>query len=95
MEDCIRSLEDEHLSPVQAAAESPYTADHIGRLVREGRISNRGRKNKPLLRRGDLHAYLMNQSSHLRDERDGRIMPSTREQISRAAIIPFVGGNDG
>ncbi len=38
----------------QAAAQSGYTADHIGLLVREGKIPNAGRKSKPLVRRSDL-----------------------------------------
>jgi hypothetical protein len=33
---------------------SGYSADHLGELVREGKIPNAGRKNAPLIRRLDL-----------------------------------------
>ena len=42
------------LSLHRAAAESGYSADHLGRLIREGKISNAGRLNSPRIRRGDL-----------------------------------------
>ena len=45
---------DEMLGLSRAAEESGYSADHLSRLVREGRIPNSGRKSKPLIRRRDL-----------------------------------------
>lgn len=42
------------LSLHRAAAESGYSADHLGRLVREGKLTNAGRANSPRIRRGDL-----------------------------------------
>ena len=45
---------DELLSLRRAARESGYSVDHIGRLLREGKIPNSGRKSKPLIRRKDL-----------------------------------------
>ena len=45
---------DELLSLSRAAQESGYSADHLSRMVREGRIPNSGRKAKPLIRRKDL-----------------------------------------
>jgi hypothetical protein len=45
---------DELLSLQRAARESGYSVDHIGRLLREGKIPNSGRKSKPLIRRKDL-----------------------------------------
>ncbi|GIW51245.1 MAG: hypothetical protein KatS3mg081_0600 [Gemmatimonadales bacterium] len=38
----------------EAARESGYSADHLGRLIRQGRIPNSGRPGAPLIRRGDL-----------------------------------------
>jgi hypothetical protein len=38
----------------QAARESGYSADHLGRLVRAGQIPNAGRPNAPRIRRRDL-----------------------------------------
>jgi hypothetical protein len=45
---------DEVLSLARAAQESGYTADHLSRMVRQGKIPNSGRKAKPLIRRKDL-----------------------------------------
>ncbi len=42
------------LSLSEAARESGYSADHLARLVREGRIPNAGRRGKPMIRRTDL-----------------------------------------
>jgi hypothetical protein len=50
----IIRADDELLSLRRAAQESGYSVDHLGRLLREGRIPNSGRKAKPLIRRRDL-----------------------------------------
>lgn len=52
--DALRAHNDAVLTLAQAAAESGYNADHLGRQVRARRIPNAGRKGKPLIRRGDL-----------------------------------------
>ena len=38
----------------EAARESGLSADHLGRLVRQGRIPNAGRPHAPRIRRADL-----------------------------------------
>ena len=50
----LRSSEQELLDLRQASMESGYSADHLGRLVRDGRIPNAGRRNAPKIRRIDL-----------------------------------------
>ena len=45
---------DELLSIRQAAELSGYSVEHLARTVRNGGIPNSGRRNKPLIRRGDL-----------------------------------------
>jgi len=47
---------DEPLSLTEASRRYGYTADHIGRLVREGKLQNVGRKNAPRVRARDLLA---------------------------------------
>ena len=42
------------LSLVEAAKESGYSRDHLGRLVRDGRIPNAGRTNAPRIARRHL-----------------------------------------
>jgi len=38
----------------QGAAESGYSADHLGRLLRQGALPNAGAKHTPRIRRSDL-----------------------------------------
>lgn len=45
---------EESLSLKEAARESGYSSDHLGRLVRSGKIPNAGRPGAPRIRRGDL-----------------------------------------
>jgi len=44
----------ETMSITEAAERTGYSAEHIGRLVRQGRLPNAGRKNAPRVRLGDL-----------------------------------------
>ncbi len=46
----------EPLTLQRAAVESGYSPDHLGRLLREGKLANAGRPNAPRIRRGDLPA---------------------------------------
>lgn len=48
------SAEAELLTLRQAAKQCGYSEEHIGRLVREGRIPNGGRRGSPRVRVGDL-----------------------------------------
>jgi hypothetical protein len=52
----LRANDDELLNLQQAAGESGYTPDHLGRLIREGKVPNAGRRARPLIRRSDLPA---------------------------------------
>ena len=61
VEQCAADLEralaadnDELLTRGQAARISGYSADHLGRLVRQGSLPNMGRARAPRFRRGDL-----------------------------------------
>lgn len=50
----LRAADDELLTLHRASEQSGYTADHLGRLIREGKLPNAGRKARPLIRRKDL-----------------------------------------
>ena len=50
----LREDEQAMLTLKEAAAESGYSADHLGRLVREGRLPNAGAKRAPRIRRKDV-----------------------------------------
>jgi hypothetical protein len=49
---------DEPLSLTEAARRTGYSADHIGRLVREGKLPNAGRTHAPRVRARELVAQL-------------------------------------
>jgi len=66
-----------------AARESGYSADYLGRLVREGRIPNAGRPNAPKIRRSDLPRKAIN--LRRRDPRH-HLDPTTPGQIARSVV---------
>ena len=57
LESWLAERDEELLTPAQAAADPEVlykSADHIGELLRTSRVKNRGKKHRPLVRRGDL-----------------------------------------
>ena len=54
LEQALQALDAETLSLTQAARESGYSSDHLGNLIRRGKIPNAGRRNAPRIRRSDL-----------------------------------------
>jgi hypothetical protein len=54
LEAALRLQDDSIITLAQAAAASGYSADHLSREVREGRLRNVGRKGAPRIRRADL-----------------------------------------
>ena len=67
----------------QAAAESGYSADYLGALVRKGEISNAGRPNAPKIRRSDLPR----KASSLQEGASPVHVPiETPGQIARAVV---------
>ena len=54
LETALRDRDETTLSLTEAARESGYTADHLGRLVRDGRIPNAGRPGVPRIARVHL-----------------------------------------
>ncbi len=54
LDQALQVLGEESLSLVEAAVVSGYTANHLGSLVRKGKIPNYGRTNAPRVRRADL-----------------------------------------
>ena len=51
---CLDLADDEVVTLVRAAEISGFSADHLGRQIREGKLANAGRKNAPRLRLSDL-----------------------------------------
>ena len=54
LEATLQELDETTLSLVEAASESGYSADHLGRLVRDGKIPNAGRPGAPRIARRHL-----------------------------------------
>ena len=54
LDQALRALGEHTVTLGEAAALCGYSADHIGTLVRQGRIPNVGRKHAPRVRRADL-----------------------------------------
>ena len=54
VERAIHDDDDQRLTLSEAALRSGYSADHLARLIREGRVPNAGRPGSPRLRVADL-----------------------------------------
>ena len=54
LEATLRERDETTLSLTEAAKESGYSTDHLGRLVRDGRIPNAGRPGAPRIARSIL-----------------------------------------
>lgn len=54
LESALAESAEEPLTLSEAAEQSGYSPDHLGRMVREGKIRNAGRPNAPRIARGDL-----------------------------------------
>ena len=92
LEAALRARDDAPLTLQQAAAESGLSPEHIGRLVRAGKLPNAGRPNAPKIRRRDLPR----KAGILRSE--PAVMNSggaPRGQIVRAVVNSNIGASDG
>lgn len=54
LEAALGATDADCLTLQEAARESGYSPDHLGRLLKNGQIENVGRKHAPRIRRGDL-----------------------------------------
>ena len=54
LEELLGDRDEKTVTLTEAAELSGYSRDHLARLVRTGRISNAGRKHRPLLQVRDL-----------------------------------------
>ena len=93
-EDLERAVKDwlrEPLTTEKASAESGYSADHLRRLVREGKLPNAGTKGSIHIRRIDLPSK---PGSNLDGSAvDARI--GSRTQMARSVVKSQRGDDDG
>lgn len=75
--------DDEALNLTDAARESGYNVDSLGKLVRDGKIPNAGRRGAPRILRRDL-PHKVPSSSHPHD--DSQL---SRSQVAEAVITRF------
>jgi hypothetical protein len=90
----LRMREEELLDLQQASFESGYSADHLGRLVRDGKLPNAGRRNAPKIRRADLPRRPSWVASAAKDADGGIVLTGTArvnsvsfERIARGALV--------
>ena len=72
------------LSLVEASRASGYSADHLGRLVRDGKIPNAGRPNAPRIALRDLP-----RKAHAPTE-PGLVDKPRRRQVSNVQIVQSI-----
>jgi hypothetical protein len=90
--EAVLAAEEQELLNLQQASElSGYTPDHLGRLVREGKLPNSGRINAPRIRVGDLPRKSRQTSA----EAVARHTSQAKEFIARALLNAARGGEDG
>ncbi len=84
----LRNYWEEPLNLTQAAAESGYSADYLGRLVKNGTIPNTGRPNAPRIQRANLprKAGSLPQSAN-----SGHLASASPGQIARAVVTSNTG----
>lgn len=85
----ILSWQDELLDLDQAAAESGFTKDHLGFLIRDQKIPNSGRKGSPRIRR----KHLPRKPGTFGVQPVGRQI-GLKEEIARSVVNSHEGGND-
>lgn len=82
LEDSLREFLDQELTLTEAAAASGCSVDTIGRMIREGRVENVGRKHAPRVRRSDL----LHKRRPLRDSTDSTTLVPNKAAIARAIV---------
>lgn len=79
LESALRDRDGELLTLTAAAQISGYTAEHLGRQVRNGALQNYGRPHAPRVRRGDLPRKLLSPSLGTSD-----LVGASRRQVAEA-----------
>ena len=84
LEESLKEHDQESLNLQDAAEESGYSSDHLGRFVREGKIHNAGRQGAPRIRRCDLPIKATQEDSAV--PQHNRISDTSNAQIVQSII---------
>lgn len=83
VEAALEQEQDEPLTLKLASQESGYSVDHLGRMIRDGMISNAGRKGSPRILRRNLPV----QNSRLRElSTPTQYAPADIRQTARSIV---------
>ena len=85
LEAALAAHGDETLTLVEAAKLSGFTADHLGQLVKQGRIRNAGRDGAPRIRRADVPTKRAGGPGRPSRASKPVAVDAEREQLSRIA----------
>lgn len=81
LEEALEGWQGDSFNLQEAAEWSGYSADHLGRLVREGKLENAGRPGAPRIRRADLPRKTLREGTTLVE-----FPPSRKEQVVRSIV---------
>lgn len=92
-----REYGDVVLNLQEAARESGYSPDHLGRMVRQGKIANTGCENAPKIRRRDLPRKPGHRPQGLRGENGGPYASAaqSKRKIADAIVAEGLEAHDG
>ena len=91
LEAALAAVEHELLNLQQAAKRSGYSPDHLGRLLREGRVPNSGRENAPKIKVSDLPR----KPGQVPAQEVTRHATAAKELIARSFLNAAGAGGDG
>lgn len=92
LEECLQEWKTEALHLKEAAEESGYSAEHLGRLVRNGTIPNSGEPGSPLIQR--IHLPRKPGMPEGGGPASNKRTPS-RAQMARSVVESERGDDDG
>jgi hypothetical protein len=87
LEQAQSAFDHEPLTLTAAASESPYTADWLGKLIKQGKLPNAGRPNAPRILRKHLREY----SLHGEVETPAPVVTATHEPSPRGTSAASLG----
>lgn len=86
LSEALESDNNELLTLEQAATESGYSSEHLGRMVRTGKLANAGRSRSPRIRRAELPF----KTSRLRADESSLNIASGRAAIARSIVTQIL-----